>query len=351
MRSKISTYHIIGGGIAGLSAARFIKEKNINNKVILYESAAKLGGRCYSFFDPKLDHIIDNATHVILGANKEVLKLMSEPQFSGGAKIFDNSEISRKFWNYREHLYLSIFNTAAEDTAPGLIRRLIWKLFPFWPHKLKICYSKGDLSTKLIEPLSRYIDEIKLGCTLQNFEAEKKIINKLKFNKFDVEIGNNDRIITALDAANYAKIFNEPEFDFNEISNIFFRTSTTLTLPGGAKFLATPQNTFDWIFINDDIAAVTISNSQKLEIDEEELARITWKEIRALNGLKPAFLPPYRVMRYKQATIKQDEKNNNQRPKSAVTKYKNLNIAGDWTMRGWPCCLEAAVMSAKRAVK
>lgn len=351
MRGKISTYHIIGGGISGLSAARFIKEKNINNKVILYESAAKLGGRCYSFFDPKLDRIIDNATHVILGANTEVLKLMSEPLFSGGAKFFDSRNISRKFWNHREHLYLSIFNTAAEDIAPSLIRSLIWKLFPFWPHRLKICFSKGDLSAKLIEPLSRYIDEINLGCRLQGFETNKETINKLKFNKFDVEIGNNDRIITALDAANYAKIFNEPEFDFNEISNIFFRTSTALTLPGGNKFLATPQNTFDWIFINDDIAAVTISNSQKLEIDEDELARIVWQEIRALNGLKPAFLPPYRVMRYKQATIKQDEKNNNQRPKSAVTKYKNLKIAGDWTMKGWPCCLEAAVLSAKRAVK
>lgn len=349
--SKTTTYHIIGGGIAGLAAARFIKEDNLKNKVILYEAAAKLGGRCYSFFDAKLDRTIDNATHVVLGANKETIKLMNHPEFSGQANFFEDGEVNRKFWNYSKHIWLSVFNTAAQEVAPSLIRRLIWKLFPFWPHKLNICYSKGDLTTKLVDPLSRYIDEIKLGHTLQSFESDKKKITQLNFNKGNVTIDTKDKVIAALDAANYAKIFNDEEFEFNEITNIFFRTSTALTLPGEADFLATPQNIAHWIFIKDDIVGATISDSGSLTLEDDELARLIWQEIRALNGLKPAFLPPYRIMRYKQATIKQDESNNQKRPNSAQTKFKNLRIAGDWTMRGWPCCLEAAIVSAKRAVK
>ena len=40
---------IIGGGIAGLSAAVFLGEKDL--KVRLLESSPKLGGRAYSFLD------------------------------------------------------------------------------------------------------------------------------------------------------------------------------------------------------------------------------------------------------------------------------------------------------------
>lgn len=351
MSSKTTTYHIIGGGIAGLAAARFIKEANLDNKVILYEAAGKLGGRCYSFFDAKLDRMIDNATHVILGANKEVLNLMNEPEFAGRAKFFDDDGINSRFWDYKNHILLSVFNTQGKETAPSLVRRLIWKLFPFWPQRLNVCYSKGDLTAKLVVPLSRYIDEIKLGYTLQGFDSTKKKITKLKFNKGEIEIEAKDKIIAALDADNYYKIFGGEEFEFNRISNIFFRTSTALSLPGEVDFLATPQNTADWIFINNDIVAATISDSGRITLEDDELVRIVWQEIRALKGLKPAFLPPYRIMHYKQATIKQDEINNNKRPKSAQSKFKNLRLAGDWTMKGWPCCLEAAVMSAKRAVK
>ncbi len=351
MSGKALTYHIIGGGIAGLAAAKFIKEKNIKNKVVLYEAAAKLGGRCFSFFDAGLDRTIDNATHVILGANKGVINLMNRPEFSGKAKFFENGTINGKFWNYKDFILLSVFNTKADEVAPSLIKKLAFKLFPFLPNRLKICYSKGDLTSKLVEPLSRYTDEIKLSHKLLDFTAENDKISLLTFNKSKVPIAPQDKIICALDAANYSRIFSGPKFEFNEIANIFYRTSTPLTLPEDSKFIATPQNTADWIFINDDIVAATISNSAALTEGDDELARKIWIEIRALNGLKPAFLPSYRVMRYKQATIKQDGKNNRLRPCSANTKFKNMKLAGDWTMKNWPCCLEAAIQSAKRAVK
>lgn len=343
------TYHIIGGGIAGLAAARFIKKKNIENKVILYEATHKLGGRCFSFFDAKLDRKIDNATHVILGANKNVRELMGDLDFQSLTKFWSHRNTSAKFWNFKDLILRSVFNTQSEEVAKPLIRNLMLKLFPFLPYKLKTYYSKGDLSNRLIEPLSRYIDELKLDYVLQGFETSKKKICKLKFNKAEIEIKKNDKIICALDAASYHKIFDGPEFDFNEICNAFFRTSTALFLPDELSFIATPENLGDWIFINDDVVAVTVSDSGKIEEDDDHLARILWCEIRAVKGLTPAFMPPYRIFRYKQATIRQDEANNNKRPESAKSAYNNMKIAGDWTMREYPCCLEAAVLSAKRA--
>ena len=89
MSKKIRTYHILGGGLAGLCAAKFIKEKNKNNNVIVYEAAAHLGGRCFSFYDKTLQKKIDNATHVVLGANKEVRKLLRIKDWSNQSYFFD----------------------------------------------------------------------------------------------------------------------------------------------------------------------------------------------------------------------------------------------------------------------
>ena len=345
------TYHIIGGGIAGLAAARFIKKKNKNSKVILYEASNTIGGRCFSFFDKKLGQYIDNATHVILGANHNVLNLMKDVKTFGGANFLHDNNISQKFWHFKEHILLSVFNTKPDEVCAKLVFNLLWKLLPFFPKKLNVFYSQGDLSEKLITPLTHYVDEFKTGYILKGVEAIENIVKSLIFNKDKVEISPEDKIICAVDAASYCKIFNKKNFEFNEITNIFYRTSTPLTLPQDKKFIATPQNTTDWVFICGNITAVTISNSENLTSNKDQLARSIWQEIRKLCGQRAAFLPPYKIMRYRRATIKQDKKNNSMRPYSALSDYKNMKVAGDWTMKDWPCCLEAAVISAKRAVK
>ena len=74
-------------------------------------------------------------------------------------------------------------------------------------------------------------------------------------------------------------------------------------------------------------------------------------KIAALRGVDSAFMPDYRISHYQKATIKQDTANNRLRPKSAVTEFSNVFIAGDWTMQNYPCCMEVAVQSGKRAVK
>ncbi len=56
---------VIGGGIAGLSAAVFLAEKNF--KVSVIESSPKAGGRAYSFFDRKKKQFFDNGQHILAG--------------------------------------------------------------------------------------------------------------------------------------------------------------------------------------------------------------------------------------------------------------------------------------------
>ena len=56
---------VIGGGIAGLTAASILTSKNIS--VTLLEASPKLGGRTYSFKDPETKTTIDNGQHILMG--------------------------------------------------------------------------------------------------------------------------------------------------------------------------------------------------------------------------------------------------------------------------------------------
>ncbi|MDP3147514.1 MAG: hydroxysqualene dehydroxylase HpnE [Ignavibacteria bacterium] len=74
---------IVGGGLAGLSAAVFLASKNI--QVHLIEASPKFGGRAYSFLDDKSGDEIDNGQHLLLGCYYETIKFIkllgAEDQF------------------------------------------------------------------------------------------------------------------------------------------------------------------------------------------------------------------------------------------------------------------------------
>ena len=63
----MSRIHVIGGGLAGLSAA--VTLSKAGRAVSLYEATAAGGGRCRSYFDPELQIRIDNGNHLLLSGN------------------------------------------------------------------------------------------------------------------------------------------------------------------------------------------------------------------------------------------------------------------------------------------
>lgn len=66
---------VVGGGLAGLSAAVFLSKNNF--RVTLYEQSPKLGGRAYSFNDKESGDEIDNGQHLLLGCYKDTLEFSS----------------------------------------------------------------------------------------------------------------------------------------------------------------------------------------------------------------------------------------------------------------------------------
>lgn len=353
MQKNSPTYHIIGGGIAGLAVAKFLRHKKPQAKIIIYEATDKLGGRCKSYFDSELGTELDEATHVILGANKNALKLLDESTKFGKVQFYDfeQKNIIGNIFQAKNDIGLAIFNMPLKNVASAILRKVLWKLVPFCASKLKAYHSQNDLSQKLIEPLKIYADEIKTGWKLKSFNAFKGRILSLEFNRGKIVIAPQDQIISALDAHNYGKIFGRAEFEYNEIINIHYRTSMAITLPQNRTFMGVLKAMSQWVFANSGVLSVTISDAKNCTDDNDVLARRVWQEICDIRGHEAAFMPAYRVIRHKRATIKQNAINNNLRPKNAQTAWRNLLIAGDWTMRNYPCSIEAAILSAKRITK
>jgi len=353
MGKKHITYHIIGAGVAGLSCACFLKKKNPQCKTILYEASGKPGGRCYSYDDKELKTRLDNATHVILGGNKLAAQFLSPAQWFEKCYFWDVVEdcVSTDYKLFKNDIWKAMCNTAAEEISPSIKRKIFWKLFPWGKKQRRLYFSKNDLSQRLINPLTIYTDELHTNCKLLKMETQFGQIAQLNFNNRQVELQAEDKIILATDAASAARFLGTPGFDFNGIINIFYHTSQPLSLPQGAKFLGVSGGLFDWIFIQDDIVAVTISDAGSRGENLEDLARNIWKQLDTLRNVNSAFVPPFRVIYHKHATIRQDDHNNARRPENAATSYPNLFIAGDWTMKDYPCCLEAAILSGKRAAE
>ncbi|GIX16086.1 MAG: hypothetical protein KatS3mg119_0272 [Rhodothalassiaceae bacterium] len=76
------TVHVIGAGLAGLAAATALVDAG--RAVRVYEAAPRAGGRCRSYHDPVLDHVIDNGNHLLLSGNRTTLSWLASLGAEGG---------------------------------------------------------------------------------------------------------------------------------------------------------------------------------------------------------------------------------------------------------------------------
>lgn len=122
-------------------------------------------------------------------------------------------------------------------------------------------FSKQDLSPRIINPLLAYVDELQLNRKLVKIESQFGKAAQLDFADRQIEVGADDKVILALDSKAYNRLTGGEPFDYNGIINVFYRTSQKLTLPEDASLMGIADGLADWIFINDDIVNVTISDS------------------------------------------------------------------------------------------
>ena len=157
------TIHIIGAGLAGLSAALKLSARGA--RVVVHEATAFAGGRCRSYPDAALGMTIDNGNHLLLSGNHAALDYLrdigAERHLIGpDAAEFPFVELTGgRHWTLRFNdgrLPLWVFDrgrrvpdTRASDYLP--LARLLWA--PAGKSVGEIIACKGTLYRRLIEPL------------------------------------------------------------------------------------------------------------------------------------------------------------------------------------------------------
>lgn len=83
----VSSVLVVGGGIAGLSAAIRLAKHGI--RVTLLETRQKLGGRATSFKDVRSERVLDNCQHVVLGCCTNYLDFLERLGAAGKIRWHD----------------------------------------------------------------------------------------------------------------------------------------------------------------------------------------------------------------------------------------------------------------------
>lgn len=255
------TVHIVGAGLAGLSAA--VRLASAGHAVALYEAAAFAGGRCRTFRDPRLERDVDNGNHLLLSGNtsaRAYLELIgatdamreAEPafpfvDFASGARwrlalgdgripwwiadrrrripgtgvldylsgwrlalagpgrtvaeaIPDRGPLWRRFW---EPLTLAALNTTPERAAAPLLRAVMSETFARGGRACRPMLAPRGLGRALVEPAIAWLAgrgvPIAYEHALKGVTNEGERLAALHFaNGRTVALGAGDRAVLAL---------------------------------------------------------------------------------------------------------------------------------------------------------
>lgn len=397
--------HIVGAGLAGLSAALRIVQAG--GAATVYEGAPQAGGRARTL-QPADGFAHDNGTHVLFTGNYPVMRFLDavgarsdwiEPE-PGALPVFDvrtgrlaRVGLSPVSWlrpgsrpagfdlagalrllrlalplpdrpvgavmgdsplvdSLVEPLTVAILNTpvaTASSRRLGLALRRLAR-----PGAGHLLVARRGLSPDLVEPVVRKLEASRVpvltGRRLRAVEQAEGRATALVFADGTVTLGPADRAILALPPWEIARLLpGAPVPDsFEPILNLHYRTAG----PPSPRFVGLIGSLSQWALARDDHTSVTVSAAgEAVDLGQETLAARVWGEIapamRALGLAVPEAMPDFRVVKEKRATIRQDA---GPLPQPLVRPLANLTLAGDW-IGALPATIESAVVAGERAVR
>ena len=400
--------HIIGAGLAGLSAA---VELSGRADISLYEAAPQAGGRCRSYFDSSLNMTIDNGNHLLLSGNESALayakKIGGEAKLAGPDEAsFDFCDLARKerwtlrpnagklpWWiltpdrrvpntagldylalvkllfakpdqllrpflgtgeiarNLWDPLFVSALNTDPAEASAALAGAIVRETFARGGDACRPVVAVEGLSAAFIDPALDFLRQrgadIRFGAKLRAIRFEGDRARALDFNEDVVTLGPDDTIVLAVTAPVAAGLLPglAAPTEFRAIVNAHFAYPAPKGLP---LLTGIVGGASEWLFGFSDRLSVTISAAERfLATPREELAATIWAEVQEVAGFS-APLPAWQIIKEKRATFAATPQQDALRP-GAATQWRNLVLAGDWTRTGLPATIEGAIRSGVRA--
>jgi squalene-associated FAD-dependent desaturase len=404
------TVHIVGAGLAGLSAA--VRLLSRGTQVVVHEATAFAGGRCRSYHDAAIGMTIDNGNHLLLSGNHAALDYVrsigAEHRLAGppAAEFAFADLASGKRWTLRFNngrIPFWVFDSSRRVPGTGVLdyvplARLLWA--PAGKAVGEVIRCEGLLYQRLVEPLllaalnidpplgaarlaSAVIRETLalggracrpliardgLGATLVEpalallrqrgakvlMEHQLRAIRfadaavaALDFGNETVALGAGDGVILAVPP--YAAVSLVIGLEAPSEFRAIVNAHFRIDPPADAPLILGVLNgTVQWVFAFPGRLSITISAGDRLiDAPREQLATAIWAEVARVTGL-PAALPPWQIVRERRATFAATPAQDGKRP-GARTKWHNLVLAGDWTDTGLPATIEGAIRSGNYA--
>jgi squalene-associated FAD-dependent desaturase len=404
LRPAVKHVHIIGAGLAGLSAAVALTQAG--RRVTLYEAGPAAGGRCRSYFDRALDARIDNGNHLLLSGNEAAMQFLTtigaretltgpdhamfgfmdlasgerwrvEPSMGRvpwwlltrrvpGTRLADylgllrlknakprqtvaeclgGTELYRKLL---EPLAVSGLNTQAHAALASLMWAVVEGSLMRGGAACIPLVPREGLSESFIDPALAWLQQggTTLHCStrIARLDIGDGRVTALHTPALALPVRADEAVISAVPpwvAAELLPGLSAPA-TFEAIVNVHFRLDAT---PG---FIGLIGGLAEWIFTKPGIVSVTISAANRLaDVTPEEITATVWNDVKRALSLEGP-IPPVRLLREKRATFAATFENEALRPISR-TNVANLTIAGDWTATGLPATIEGAIRSGSNA--
>ncbi|WP_287834401.1 hydroxysqualene dehydroxylase HpnE [Acidiphilium sp.] len=404
--------HVIGAGMAGLSAATTLAARG--RRVVLYEAAKWAGGRCRSYHDAALGCRIDNGNHLLLSGNRSTMTYLrrigaeetltgpSHPLFpfidliSGDAWTLRLNRGRLPWWVLRrdwrvpgtdalDYLALRRLERAAvTDTVAGILGGL-GTLYDRLLEPLAIAalntkpetasaaplaavvreslarggaatiprMPKIGLSESLVDPALAFLRasgaELRFGARIAGLTMTDARVTGLVGPNVDEIVGSDERVILATPPWVAAELL--PGLTVPDAHEAIINLHFRAGIdPGPAGFYGLIGGTAEWVFEKPEVVSVTISAANdRLEQETDRLAAEVWSDLRRGFGL-PRAMPPWRVVKEKRATFAATPEQLARRPGSS-TRLVNLRLAGDYTATGLPSTIEGAIRSGESAAQ
>jgi squalene-associated FAD-dependent desaturase len=404
--------HVVGAGLAGLSAA--VKLASQGMRVSLHEATNQAGGRCRSYHDSTLDMMIDNGNHLVLSGNHATLafldkigardRLSSPPDAAipfvdlatgerwtiqpndgpvpwwildpkrrvpgtrlrdylsllrllrppEGAAVGDLSDCSGTLYERLiKPFLLAALNTEPPQGSAKLAAAVIRETLAAGGRNYRPLIARDGLSHAFVEPALRFIQAndgtVHFGSRLRGLAFDASRVAALDFGEAPVPLENGDAAILAVPPVVASTLV--PDLRVPTEFRAIVNGHFRITPPEPiVPITAVINGTVEWLFAFPDRLSVTISNADRLlETSREDLAARMWQEVAAVTGIAAA-LPPWQIVRERRATFAALPEAEAQRPKTA-TAWANLALAGDWTATGLPATIEGAIRSGYRAAE
>ena len=404
------TVHVVGAGLAGLSAAVRLAQKGA--PVELSEAAAQAGGRCRSYFDPQLGLTIDNGNHLVLSGNKAVQAYLDA--IGAGGRLAGPDEAlfhwtdlrTGERWTLRPNegplpwwmfsprrrvpgtragdylsilplmgpqpgrrvdevmacrgalwerlldpFLLAVLNTDAREGSADLAGAVMRETLAKGGAAYRPRIAEPNLSAAFVDPaletLARLNVPVRLGRRLRRIALDGDRAAALLFTDGETPLHPEDKLLLATPAWAAADLL--PELSVPTEHRAIVNAHFRLTPPANAEpLIGVIGGTVEWIFAFSDRISVTVSGADRMvDMDRQALAALLWKDVALVHDL-PAELPPWQVVKEKRATFAATPAQDALRPQ-AKTRWKNVLLAGDWTATGLPSTIEGALRSGSHA--